>query len=116
MTMDTKTNITLFFLMIRRPPRSTLFPYTTLFRSPVVANPAREMHRVGARNQGLGGRAAGVNAGAAEPLALDDGHLHRADRKSTRLNSSHANISYAVFCLKKTHGPARPDGGRANRR
>src|SRR5476651_1976301 len=64
--------------MIRRPPRSTLFPYTTLFRSPVdglrrLANP---------RWRRGGGRATG-------------------DRKSTRLNSSHANISYAVFCLKK---------------
>src|SRR2546430_17113208 len=74
-----------FFLMIRRPPRSTLFPYTTLFRSPVA------------------------------PLAVDDSarrtkDKHRqlgialvatADRKSTRLNSSHSQISYAVFCLKK---------------
>src|SRR5476651_2848489 len=68
-----------FFLMIRRPPRSTLFPYTTLFRS--RARPA------GSRPDGDGGR---LCAGC------------RQDRKSTRLNSSHANISYAVFCLKKT--------------
>src|SRR3712207_8680900 len=88
-----------FFLMIRRPPRSTLFPYTTLFRS----------HRFG----GVEFRVRGHEIG----------HLHRSrlvdlpfpvrvrkelvaegraqDRKSTRLNSSHANISYAVFCLKK---------------
>src|SRR2546422_8511135 len=71
--------------MIRRPPRSTLFPYTTLFRS---WNPARKML---ARCSGpmTPGRAA---AGVAPP---------RSDRKSTRLNSSHGYISYAVFCLKK---------------
>src|SRR3712207_8067542 len=70
--------------MIRRPPRSTLFPYTTLFRS---------------------GQAAGGGA-------LGHPHVHvggalgrRVDRKSTRLNSSHANISYAVFCLKKKNTP-----------
>src|SRR2546430_7723901 len=71
--------------MIRRPPRSTLFPYTTLFRSLVVA--ARLV-----MGQGRDGRAA------------DDGcqlFLLRIDRKSTRLNSSHSQISYAVFCLKK---------------
>src|SRR6267142_1727415 len=67
-----------FFLMIRRPPRSTLFPYTTLFRSA----PGRGPELVG-RARGRGG----VRAGA--------------DRKSTRLNSSHMSISYAVFCLKK---------------
>src|SRR3712207_8418303 len=98
-----------FFLMIRRPPRSTLFPYTTLFRSvsstaPVLGPGFREHHAV--------------------PHGKTPGHLHqhqlveqlprqpcrvwrlplvgrRIDRKSTRLNSSHANISYAVFCLKK---------------
>src|SRR5216684_7791694 len=66
-----------FFLMIRRPPRSTLFPYTTLFRSPGATIPARSPWRPGSR----------------EPVA--------GDRKSTRLNSSHGYISYAVFCLKK---------------
>src|SRR3712207_8069526 len=84
--------------MIRRPPRSTLFPYTTLFRSherpplAVLAVPgllADEHH-----------------AGALHPLAEDrlgrgPPQVAAADRKSTRLNSSHANISYAVFCLKK---------------
>src|SRR6266513_5044325 len=65
-----------FFLMIRRPPRSTLFPYTTLFRSP-------DRWRLRA---------------AALPFAF---RPFRADRKSTRLNSSHVSISYAVFCLKK---------------
>src|SRR3712207_8554301 len=99
-----------FFLMIRRPPRSTLFPYTTLFRS--------DAGRLGERD-GDGLEAAVLRVGTAglerhdERLAagvLDGvGHLEDAcvdppqdlDRKSTRLNSSHANISYAVFCLKK---------------
>src|SRR2546422_1444157 len=78
-----------FFLMIRRPPRSTLFPYTTLFRSPT---PAPERASAG---EDLG---ASHHAGQrrAPPLCT----LHR-DRKSTRLNSSHGYISYAVFCLKK---------------
>src|SRR3712207_7727013 len=69
-----------FFLMIRRPPRSTLFPYTTLFRS------------------GPGTRLVHVRPGRRTAAAL---RALRRDRKSTRLNSSHANISYAVFCLKK---------------
>src|SRR5258707_4688496 len=68
--------------MIRRPPRSTLFPYTTLFRS----------HR---RDDGDV-----KQMSCAEPWIVGDQHI---DRKSTRLNSSHANISYAVFCLKKKH-------------
>src|SRR2546427_7313672 len=85
--------------MIRRPPRSTLFPYTTLFRSPVRLGVAPELARV-------------------EPEVRPDDEderqraqprrqaalcwaKHRADRKSTRLNSSHSQISYAVFCLKK---------------
>src|SRR5258707_1675879 len=77
-----------FFLMIRRPPRSTLFPYTTLFRSRellavVLHHP--ELRRLGA-------------------AARDD----EGDRKSTRLNSSHLGISYAVFCLKKKKKPAIP--------
>src|SRR5574338_1215113 len=67
-----------FFLMIRRPPRSTLFPYTTLFRSPQSPQARRSW-------PGLGNPT---------PFALED-------RKSTRLNSSHHGISYAVFCLKK---------------
>src|SRR5256885_16715192 len=70
-----------FFLMIRRPPRSTLFPYTTLFRSPATR-----------RDQPAGPGAAGVGRARVFPVA---------DRKSTRLNSSHLVISYAVFCLKK---------------
>src|SRR5437868_10249243 len=79
--------IPFFFLMIRPPPRSTLFPYTTLFRSPGSANAGRGMLAAGrrARNpENTGGKAASG-----------------LDRKSTRLNSSHVSISYAVFCLKK---------------
>src|SRR3712207_168677 len=87
--------------MIRRPPRSTLFPYTTLFRS--EHERGRLAHVVGV---GLEGQAeqrdalADQRAEAALELA-DDLALLQLDRKSTRLNSSHANISYAVFCLKK---------------
>src|SRR5258707_7220234 len=74
----------LFFLMIRRPPRSTLFPYTTLFRSPPQSQE---------QDRGI------VKLPGAPAAELDFALL--LDRKSTRLNSSHANISYAVFCLKK---------------
>src|SRR3712207_7931792 len=98
--------------MIRRPPRSTLFPYTTLFRSPRPlrhARPDRGEPRSAARPRprprlmlpthqhdlDAGDLAALVERLAARPEAW------RQDRKSTRLNSSHANISYAVFCLKK---------------
>src|SRR3712207_9425241 len=91
------TSSCFFFLMIRRPPRSTLFPYTTLFRSRAHRPPRqgllldrRGVFRLGARGRdGLRGRRGGLRLGHAE------------DRKSTRLNSSHANISYAGFCLKK---------------
>src|SRR5690349_22968900 len=75
--------------MIRRPPRSTLFPYTTLFRSEVQAAEERLGIRDRARRSEL---RLGPAAGAAD---------HGPDRKSTRLNSSHVEISYAVFCLKK---------------
>src|SRR3712207_8901634 len=86
-----------FFLMIRRPPRSTLFPYTTLFRS------HRRVH--GRRGDEL--RAAlrrhrpATSGGARARRGVPRLHPASVDRKSTRLNSSHANISYAVFCLKK---------------
>src|SRR3712207_7910830 len=83
-----------FFLMIRRPPRSTLFPYTTLFRSPLgfpVAHRAADVLRH--QPSGVLGATLGYRG---RDLAMLFG-----DRKSTRLNSSHANISYAVFCLKK---------------
>src|SRR2546430_6493524 len=100
--------------MIRRPPRSTLFPYTTLFRS---------RHRAGADTTAAAAAAArrGISTHAIHRWPSDDGTRagrvgpesrvsNRADRKSTRLNSSHSQISYAVFCLKKKknqlHGPA----------
>src|SRR3712207_8423195 len=88
-----------FFLMIRRPPRSTLFPYTTLFRSSGCSHLALELHDVAQPVAPHGVRPAEL---ALEPLRFPSqlcGAL--LDRKSTRLNSSHANISYAVFCLKK---------------
>src|SRR3712207_8927460 len=89
--------------MIRRPPRSTLFPYTTLFRSVVLAGEAEdgavEVADVDGGVLGQGGRVDHEEAGELEVVGvLLEGE---ADRKSTRLNSSHANISYAVFCLKK---------------
>src|SRR2546421_5716890 len=72
-----------FFLMIRRPPRSTLFPYTTLFRSDLHSFPTRRSSDLLAKG---------------DDVSVEQG---QADRKSTRLNSSHDQISYAVFCLKK---------------
>src|SRR6202051_5265206 len=98
------TVFVLFFLMIRRPPRSTLFPYTTLFRSGLVMLSRRD----------------GAAAAAGPPASRGK------DRKSTRLNSSHMSISYAVFCLNKkrtTHttnvsrqptyrSASLPDGGQ----
>src|SRR3712207_6849582 len=93
--------------MIRRPPRSTLFPYTTLFRSaaPLIA----EAHLAGlqvrcAENGGVVRHRAGPRHGLEVGVALPHPGGEpgpEGDRKSTRLNSSHANISYAVFCLKK---------------
>src|SRR3989449_7092585 len=86
--------------MIRRPPRSTLFPYTTLFRS--VFHHSEVRLRAGAGLRVAGGRIPGVGlprAGAIPARAAT--HRAGADRKSTRLNSSHGYISYAVFCLKK---------------
>src|SRR3712207_6877809 len=87
--------------MIRRPPRSTLFPYTTLFRS---SRRARGPAEAPFRRPPLHLEVAAALPRAGEP-GRDEGVRprvpRRADRKSTRLNSSHANISYAVFCLKK---------------
>src|SRR2546430_10357079 len=85
-----------FFLMIRRPPRSTLFPYTTLFRSSTAVDRSRP-RRCRARPVGAVGRGGPVPANAGRARTRDWG----GDRKSTRLNSSHSQISYAVFCLKK---------------
>src|SRR3712207_7911359 len=93
--------------MIRRPPRSTLFPYTTLFRSAVLRDEEQRRRAVG-----RGGRAPADHHDAVRPgrrragrgADRRGGRLRPGpglDRKSTRLNSSHANISYAVFCLKK---------------
>src|SRR3712207_6892526 len=82
--------------MIRRPPRSTLFPYTTLFRSVGGAQGRHHRLPLPVRPPGHHGRAPQRLHGAQGHRELGD-----ADRKSTRLNSSHANISYAVFCLKK---------------
>src|SRR2546422_6173593 len=85
-----------FFLMIRRPPRSTLFPYTTLFRSAPVSVAVEDQQIVGAALSAPEDDAAGRRF-ASGPAP---GH-QKTDRKSTRLNSSHGYISYAVFCLKK---------------
>src|SRR2546430_3586354 len=82
-----------FFLMIRRPPRSTLFPYTTLFRSRGGSGhaPAARGRHIG---HARGNRVAQCDRGGGAVTGV-------GDRKSTRLNSSHSQISYAVFCLKK---------------
>src|SRR5689334_25047972 len=88
---------TFFFLMIRRPPRSTLFPYTTLFRSDATAVDDEAASR---RKSAQAGRhPTGPPTWSA--LAVDALGTADVDRKSTRLNSSHSSISYAVFCLKK---------------
>src|SRR2546429_5777381 len=86
-----------FFLMIRRPPRSTLFPYTTLFRSLVLDFEAAELLGA-AREHGADEARRGGFTGQRFLVAEAQG---QGDRKSTRLNSSHGYISYAVFCLKK---------------
>src|SRR5258707_6154626 len=89
--------------MIRRPPRSTLFPYTTLFRSKRRRNGpdrARTDGPVGQRVEDSLGPAATVPSPARRRTSISRDRSP-SDRKSTRLNSSHANISYAVFCLKK---------------
>src|SRR3712207_8345345 len=94
--------------MIRRPPRSTLFPYTTLFRSGSGGQHVLvEDHQVGVVAGG-GRRVGPRRAGAQERHRAG----HPLDRKSTRLNSSHANISYAVFCLKKNTKSAPPCTGQ----
>src|SRR5436309_8592313 len=86
-------SVLFFFLMVRRPPRSTLFPYTTLFRSPPGTDPARLAHAL------------------RSVVAHHDAFRLRfaRDRKSTRLNSSYVKISYAVFCLKKKKNTEQKD-------
>src|SRR3712207_7739562 len=87
--------------MIRRPPRSTLFPYTTLFRSRSQCL-GREADRAERDDAVPGGGSGGLAVEHHDrPAGREAAEGRRADRKSTRLNSSHANISYAVFCLKK---------------
>src|SRR5687768_18349169 len=93
-----------FFLMLRRPPRSTLFPYTTFFRSlPAAVRRWRRDGRRGRRRRHAHGRDERLHVearrGAAVHAPVEE--RLREDRKSTRLNSSHGYISYAVFCLKK---------------
>src|SRR2546429_6026308 len=86
-----------FFLMIRRPPRSTLFPYTTLFRSA-----SHSLHGCEAPDfKNRGGPDLSQALACSIPRIGMRGGVRRRDRKSTRLNSSHGYISYAVFCLKK---------------
>src|SRR5690242_20785487 len=90
--------------MIRRPPRSTLFPYTTLFRSDQVHVAGERDIEELAMPAGIGDLGAGQRAGRriVRLQRAERGHLEALqDRKSTRLNSSHMSISYAVFCLKK---------------
>src|SRR2546430_10257765 len=105
--------------MIRRPPRSTLFPYTTLFRSRAGRDEPLTVHR---ERHAIGGEPDAEARGEPRdeltraarhrcedrPRRLPDRQLGRGDRKSTRLNSSHSQISYAVFCLQKNTQTSRP--------
>src|SRR5205085_6096066 len=91
-TLTRHSFVFFFFLILRRPPRSTLFPYTTLFRSVVVVID-EELDEADLRQAGR----REIQPGAAAGIPAAGG----TDRKSTRLNSSHSQISYAVFCLKK---------------
>src|SRR2546430_9970761 len=101
--MHSRTLFIFFFLMIRRPPRSTLFPYTTLFRSQSDELVKRlEAFALGRDNAGV----FAVNK---------DSETFEKDRKSTRLNSSHSQISYAVFCLKKKKRAIRATEVRRSR-
>src|SRR3712207_8512825 len=97
--------------MIRRPPRSTLFPYTTLFRSvhqhPVAyhGDPLGPVLGRQPAVQGVAGQLYSAAADLCRAALVAAAAVRAGDRKSTRLNSSHANISYAVFCLKKKNMP-----------
>src|SRR2546422_7611013 len=93
-------HLLLFFLMIRRPPRSTLFPYTTLFRSQLAPRKLKLFLTCKLRSEeNPGSYRVDAAATLAQKLGIDP--VGARDRKSTRLNSSHGYISYAVFCLKK---------------
>src|SRR3712207_7501052 len=98
--------------MIRRPPRSTLFPYTTLFRSKIGSKRSSDIEEYGLPvAPQIDVKSEGAVELAGDQLRAQrwilDRREHGVDRKSTRLNSSHANISYAVFCLKKKRHSAR---------
>src|SRR3712207_8860191 len=97
-----------FFLMIRRPPRSTLFPYTTLFRSKVAYATKAEHDFKRPQDFDPRGYANRASWQFGEPIGIAEIWVSDRDRKSTRLNSSHANISYAVFCLKKKKASQLP--------
>src|SRR3712207_8161436 len=101
--------------MIRRPPRSTLFPYTTLFRSPALLFAQQEQ---AVERAPLLERARGLQVLELErePTATARREVLGPDRKSTRLNSSHANISYAVFCLRQKKPHTEEKLGRAQGR
>src|SRR3712207_6907886 len=98
-----------FFLMIRRPPRSTLFPYTTLFRSFKITMNIKVSHvTIASWTKKFAPMFKKIYDDMFSSIHLSDSdEWHAEDRKSTRLNSSHANISYAVFCLKKKRRPKR---------
>src|SRR5689334_24094669 len=110
-SQDSSSFLIFFFLMIRRPPRSTLFPYTTLFRSAPRRVVAAEHPRLPASYAGgltgRAGRCVGRGPASGSGSQASCGGWSQSvpaassDRKSTRLNSSHSSISYAVFCLKK---------------
>src|SRR3712207_7183987 len=87
--------------MIRRPPRSTLFPYTTLFRSSASTGGRKARRQAVSSRQRQSDPSGARRVRRMAPPAARRGKSYGVDRKSTRLNSSHANISYAVFCLKK---------------
>src|SRR2546430_10132296 len=101
LVLSTSSFLFFFFLMIRRPPRSTLFPYTTLFRSISLGEQQRIIYHDAHGEQDY--RVTLADTGAD---TMTGGRIRRVrDRKSTRLNSSHSQISYAVFCLKKKKRP-----------
>src|SRR5207253_7608687 len=107
---------TIFFLTIRPPPRSTLFPYTTLFRSILLTQHEEDQYIREALEAGVRGYV--LKSQAANDLvhAIQQVSRGQLDRKSTRLNSSHVAISYAVFCLKKKKNTRTIDTDRNQKR